>query len=89
MEPPLRIALDKLQTLETVPISNLPDRELTADGLTLLRWERYEAESYLLHPASLQRFLESELPAGAGNEARGIAKRVGDKLTSIQLVVAP
>lgn len=39
---------------------NLPDRELAADGLTLLRWERYEAESYLLHPASLQRFLEAE-----------------------------
>lgn len=39
---------------------NLPDREITADGLTLLRWERYEAESYLLHPASLERFLEAE-----------------------------
>ncbi len=39
---------------------NLPDREITADGLTILRWERYEAESYLLHPTSLQRFLEAE-----------------------------
>jgi len=39
---------------------NLPDRELTADGLTILRWDRYEAESYLLHPASLQRFLAAE-----------------------------
>jgi len=39
---------------------DLPDREITADGLTLLRWERYEAESYLLHPASLERFLEAE-----------------------------
>jgi len=39
---------------------NLPDREITADGLTILRWERYEAESYLLHPASLERFLEEE-----------------------------
>jgi hypothetical protein len=39
---------------------NLPDREITADGLTLLRWERYEAESYLLHPTSLERFLEAE-----------------------------
>jgi hypothetical protein len=37
---------------------NLPDREITADGLTILRWERYEAESYLLHPASLERFLQ-------------------------------
>lgn len=39
---------------------NLPDREITADGLTILRWDRYEAESYLLHPASLERFLEAE-----------------------------
>lgn len=39
---------------------NLPDREIGADGLEILRWERYEAESYLIHPASLQRFLEAE-----------------------------
>lgn len=36
---------------------SLPDRELKADGLTILRWDRYEAESYLLHPASLERYL--------------------------------
>ena len=39
---------------------NLPDREITAAGLTILRWERYEAESYLLHPTSLERFLHAE-----------------------------
>jgi hypothetical protein len=39
---------------------SLPDREITADGLTILRWDRYEAESYLLHPASLVRFLNAE-----------------------------
>lgn len=39
---------------------NLPDREIKSDGLTLLRWDRYEAESYLLHPTSLERFLDSE-----------------------------
>lgn len=39
---------------------NSPDRELTADGLTILRWERYEAESYLLHPESIERFLSAE-----------------------------
>lgn len=39
---------------------NLLDREIAADGLTILRWERYEAESYLLHPASLERFLDAE-----------------------------
>jgi len=39
---------------------DMPDREITADGLTILRWDRYEAESYLLHPASLERFLNRE-----------------------------
>lgn len=39
---------------------NMPDRELSTDGLTILRWERYEAESYLLHPESLARFLTNE-----------------------------
>jgi hypothetical protein len=39
---------------------NMPDRELSADGLTILRWDRYEAESYLLHPNSLERFLTKE-----------------------------
>lgn len=39
---------------------SMPDRELSADGLAILRWDRYEAESYLLHPKSLERFLAAE-----------------------------
>jgi predicted ATPase len=39
---------------------NLPDREISSDALTILRWDRYEAESYLLHPDSLERFLVGE-----------------------------
>lgn len=38
----------------------LPDRELGADGLTIGRWGRYEAESYLLHPTALLRYIERE-----------------------------
>lgn len=36
----------------------LPDREVSADGLTIIRWPRYEAESYLLHPEALFRYIE-------------------------------
>lgn len=36
----------------------LPDREVGADGLTIARWERYEAESYLVHPEALFRYVE-------------------------------
>ncbi|MBI4027996.1 MAG: ATP-binding protein [Verrucomicrobia bacterium] len=39
---------------------NMPDREISADGLTLLRWERYESESYLLHPVALERFITQQ-----------------------------
>ncbi|MCC5840513.1 MAG: AAA family ATPase [Opitutales bacterium] len=39
---------------------DLPAREVGGDGLNVLRWERYEAESYLLHPEALKRFLENE-----------------------------
>jgi hypothetical protein len=40
----------------------LPDREFTTDGLHILRWERYEAESYLLHPEALGRFVRGSNP---------------------------
>jgi len=37
----------------------LDDREVAANGLTINRWIRYEAESYLFHPDALLRFIES------------------------------
>lgn len=37
----------------------LPDRELAFDGLTILRWRRYESENYLIHPQALNRFVKS------------------------------
>ncbi len=36
----------------------LPDHEIKADGLEVLRWERYEVESYLIHPQVLRRYVE-------------------------------
>jgi len=39
---------------------NLPDREIRSNDLSILRWERYEAESYLLHPDCLYRFIEQQ-----------------------------
>jgi hypothetical protein len=29
---------------------NLPQREVSAQGLVVERWTRYESESYLVHP---------------------------------------
>lgn len=41
---------------------NLPEHELSGDGFAIGRWVRYEAESYLVHPEALLRFVEKELP---------------------------
>ena len=36
----------------------LPDHEVAGEGLVVLRWKRYEAESNLLHPEALLRYVE-------------------------------
>jgi len=41
---------------------NLPEREIGADNLTILRWKRYEIENYLLHPQALLRFVAGPDP---------------------------
>ena len=40
---------------------SVPDSEITGTGLQRLRWQRYEIESYLLHPDALARFVETEV----------------------------
>jgi predicted ATPase len=37
----------------------LPDHEISADHLTVLRWQRYEIENYLFYPESIYRFVDS------------------------------
>lgn len=37
----------------------LSDHEIRQDGLELIRWRRYEAENYLLHPTSIKRFISN------------------------------
>lgn len=41
---------------------SLPDHEVGADDLLVLRWKRYEIENYLLHPEALLRFVEGPDP---------------------------
>lgn len=38
---------------------SLPDHEVSAEGLSVSRWTRYEAESYLVHPDALCRYVET------------------------------
>ena len=41
---------------------SLPEHEISADGLTILRWHRYEIENYLLVPEALYRFIGGPEP---------------------------
>jgi len=41
---------------------DLPEREIGADNLTILRWKRYEIENCLLHPEALLRFVTGPAP---------------------------
>lgn len=36
----------------------IPETEIVGHGLQRLRWRRYEIESYLVHPAALERFVD-------------------------------
>ncbi len=38
----------------------LPDREISTEGLKIIRWKRYESENYLIHPKVLSRFVQSK-----------------------------
>jgi hypothetical protein len=56
---------------------NLPDREILSEGLEIARWDRYEAESYLVHPEALSRFVESQsMPLMAGVALRYLADQL-------------
>jgi hypothetical protein len=62
---------DDLPALELIDGDARPDlqsSEITGQGLQRLRWRRYEVESYLVHPAALERFVEQQI--GPGEHSR-------------------
>jgi hypothetical protein len=60
----LTLARDDLPGLELIDGDARGDSqssEITGHGLQRLRWRRYEIESYLVHPAALERFVEQQI----------------------------
>ena len=53
----LRPGLPGLVLLDGDDNANIPDTPLVGSGLQRLRWRRYEIESYLFHPAALERYV--------------------------------
>jgi predicted ATPase len=43
---------------------NVPSTPITGEGLQRAAWQRYETESYLVHPSALERFIESKVGPG-------------------------
>ena len=39
---------------------DVDDHDISADGLKIIRWNRYEIENYLVHPTLIKRFLEQK-----------------------------
>jgi predicted ATPase len=60
---------------------NLRGTPITGAGLQRLRWPRYEIESYLVHPAALERFVEREVGSeGAAPHLEDLRAYLADNL---------
>ncbi len=67
----LREDLPGLVLLDGDDNVNIPETPLVGSGLQRLRWRRYEIESYLFHPAALERYVRKV----TGNEENVQAMR--------------
>ncbi len=71
----VRADLPGLELLDGDARPDIPDTPITGRGLQRIRWRRYEIESYLVHPAALDRFVEKQVgPGEASREAREALK---------------
>lgn len=61
----VRTDLPGLVLLDGDDDPRVPATIVTGTGLQRLRWNRYEIESYLVHPKALERFIEKEVGSGA------------------------
>jgi len=54
-----------LVLLDGDDIPSVAETDITGQGLQRVRWRRYEVESYLIHPAAIERFIESQVGTSA------------------------
>lgn len=71
----VRPDLPALELLDRDGNIHLSETEITGSGLQRVRWRRYEIESYLLHPAALDRFIERQVGPGDQSKANRQAWR--------------
>lgn len=79
----LRLVKNDMRGLELLDGDARPEWQptpLTGAGLQRLRWRRYEIESYLLHPAALERFVTNVVgEAAAGAHIADLRQYIADK----------
>jgi hypothetical protein len=51
-----------------------PSQAAERAKLTRVLWKRYETESYLVHPAALARFIDSQVGSGGADAVRGFLR---------------
>lgn len=67
----LMLVTPDLPALELVDGDSHPGvqpAQITGEGFQRVRWRRYEIESYLIHPAALERFVEQQIGPGKHSE---------------------
>ncbi len=67
--------LPGLEILDRDARTDVPETEVTGSGLQRRRWGRYEIESYLVHPTTLERFVEHVVGQGAASADQRRAMR--------------
>lgn len=65
----LRDDLPALEILDGDARQEIQATPITGRGLQRVRWPRYEIESYLVHPAALERFVEKQVGEGSASAA--------------------
>jgi len=64
----VRPDLPGLELLDRDGNPHQPETQITGSGLQVLRWKRYEIESYLVHLNSIERFIEQQVGPGSLSE---------------------
>jgi predicted ATPase len=73
--------LPGLQLVDGDGVHEMQSSPITGAGLQTLRWERYEIESYLVHPDALARYVSGVHGTGIdGKEAADLKKYLADNL---------
>lgn len=74
----VRADIPALELVDGDSDRNIRSSEITGQGFQRLRWNRYEIESYLVHPAALARFVQQKVGTAAAINVEDLNKYFTD-----------